>query len=153
TDLAVFYPFGPLPAWHVALAAMILVAVSALVLREVRRPYLLVGWAWYLGTLVPVIGLVHQGSQSMADRFTYLPLIGILVMVAWAAADLRVSRRAVAASGAAAVVACALLTERQLGHWQDSISLFRHALAVTDENYLAHTNLGAALDAAGQRDE
>jgi len=151
SDLAAFYPFvHPLPAWRIAAAAAVLAAVSALVAAGARRrPYLLVGWLWYLGTLVPVLGLVRQGEQAMADRFTYLPLIGVFVMVAWGAAEWGHARRRIALAAAVVVAACALLAARQVHHWESSASLFRHALAVTSGNYLAHTNLGAALAEEG----
>lgn len=150
TDLAVFYPLdGDLPLARVLGAAALLAAITLVALRErQRRPYLLTGWLWYLGMLVPVLGLVRQGEQAMADRFTYLPLIGVTVMVAWGVGDgLGARGRApLAVAGSAALAALALLTVRQLAYWQDSVTLFRHALAVTTDNYVAHTNLAAALD-------
>lgn len=163
TDLAVFYPPREhLSAWAALAAAAFLVAVTIAVARAARRaPWLAVGWLWYLGTLVPVIGLVRQGDQAMADRFTYLPSIGLFVMVAWGAksfvdrppSSLRIPRALVATAAALALGACLVATSRQLAYWRDSVTLFTHALAVDPENYLAHGNLGVALDALGRRAE
>jgi protein O-mannosyl-transferase len=151
SDLAVFYPIDTtFPLARVAAAAALLAAITALAVRaRARRPYLLVGWLWYLGTLVPVLGIIRQGEQAMADRFTYLPLIGVTVMVAWTAADVLGARgrTLLALAGAATLVAAALVTVAQVAVWRDSVTLFRHALAVTRDNYVAHTNLAAALDA------
>jgi protein O-mannosyl-transferase len=161
SDLAVFYPaVSTLEVTTAALAAAVLAAITALALRErARRPYLLVGWLWYLGTLVPVLGLVRQGDQAMADRFTYLPLIGIFIAVAWSVESLVSLRRRplLGAAAALSLAACMLLTARQLRHWESSITLFTHALAVTRavtrDNPVAHTNLGAALALRGHVDE
>ncbi len=157
SDLAVFYPPPPtLSGWHALAALALLAGVTGVAVAVARRaPAVLVGWLWYLGTLVPVIGLVRQGEQAMADRFTYLPSIGLGLMVAWGAHDLapRAARRGLAVAGALALVACVAATARQIGYWRDSVTLFTHALAVTDDNYLAHVNLGAALDALGRHDE
>lgn len=147
-NLAVFYPHpGTWPAWQVIGAGVLLVAVSALVLRWLRqRPYLLVGWLLFVGMLVPVIGLVQVGMQSMADRYTYVPLIGIFLMLTWFAADWvgAAPRRAwLAWPGAIGVlVACFVLTQRQVEHWQNTERLFEHALRVTQNNDVAHNSLG-----------
>jgi tetratricopeptide (TPR) repeat protein len=157
--LAAFYPLHlPVPAWQTALAGLALVLISAGVLAAARRrPYLVVGWCWYLGTLVPVLGVVKQGEQAMADRFTYVPLIGVFIMLAWGLADLAAARRWPARrlwpAAAAGLAVCAVLSVWQVGQWRDSATLFRHALAVTTDNYLAHVNLGAALVADGRIDE
>jgi tetratricopeptide (TPR) repeat protein len=149
--LAVFYPYpSEVPAWQAAAAALALAAVSILVLRSLRkRPYLAVGWFWYLVTLAPVIGLVQVGAQARADRYTYIPMIGLTIMLAWGAADLfgRVprARPAIAALAAATCAGCAVLTWVQAGYWRDSRTLFQHAVDVTEGNYLAHHNLGVAL--------
>jgi tetratricopeptide (TPR) repeat protein len=149
--LAVFYPYPPeVPAWQAAGAALALVAISIVALRSVRRfPYLAVGWFWYLVMLAPVIGLVQVGAQARADRYTYMPMIGLTIMLAWGAADLagRVPRAkpAVAALAGATCAACAALTWVQAGYWRDSRALFQHAVDVTEGNYLAHHNLGVAL--------
>ncbi len=158
-DLAVLYPFpASWPPSDVAAMVLLLVCVSAMVARAAKRqPYLVVGWLWYLGTLVPVIGLVQVGLQSMADRFTYIPSVGILIGVAWGAADAMAARllpRIAAIAGAVVVVAaCAVATRVQLQYWKDSVTLFEHALAVTGDNYLAQSNLGVALCNQGRVEE
>jgi tetratricopeptide (TPR) repeat protein len=150
-DLAAFYPYRmPLPPAEVAASLLVLAAISALVVRlGVTRPYLLVGWLWYLGTLLPVIGIVRAGEQAMADRFTYLPAIGVFVAAVWGLADAVAhrpgARRALAAAACALLVAHAAATHAQAMRWRDSVTLFEHALRVTERNYLAHTNLAAAL--------
>ncbi|HVT58796.1 MAG TPA: tetratricopeptide repeat protein [Thermoanaerobaculia bacterium] len=161
-DLAVIYPLhfgfhGALPIGRTAAALALLLAISLAAAWARRAPYLLVGWLWYLGTLVPVIGIVQAGRQAMADRYTYLPAIGIYLALAWGVADLaahrRLSARWRAGLAAATVAVLALLTwasSRQTAVWADSITLFRHALAV-EESYPAHANLADALAAAGDR--
>ncbi|MFO1477011.1 MAG: tetratricopeptide repeat protein [Verrucomicrobiota bacterium] len=156
--LAVFYPetdvARPLAA---GLAALFLAIVTALCVVFWRRRYLPVGWFWYLGTLVPVIGIVAVGGQSMADRYTYFPCIGVLVLVVWAAADVARSRLAAGAgSGVLLVPVLALLaitTRNYLACWVDSETLFRHVTAVTRDNYAAHANLGNLLVTQGRIDE
>ena len=148
--LAIFYPLpGQIPVWHVALAATVLLTISIFAWRErERRPYLLVGWLWYLGTLVPVIGLVQVGDQAMADRYTYFPLIGIFLAATFLINDLaaanRISPRVLGWLAGVVLAWCLLMTERQLACWRDSETVFTHALAVTRDNALAHLNLGAA---------
>lgn len=148
-------PFYPHPGESVAMARVVVSGVVLLLLTLIviwqwrRRPYLLVGWLWYLGTLVPVIGLVQVGNQALADRYTYFPLIGIFVAVTWGSAELL--RRAPALRfagilGAAVVLAlCSIATGRQVGYWQDSITLWEYTLRVDPNNYLAHYNLADAL--------
>ena len=145
--LAVFYPHPatPLASPRVALCAVALLLVTVLVWRQAsRRPYLLVGWLWYLGTLVPVIGLVQVGSQAMADRYAYVPLLGIFVMLAFGAAEPATGhgRRLLAAGAVLWLAGLGVLTARQARLWHDSRSLFQHALAVTEGNYVAETNVG-----------
>ena len=158
-DLAVFYPHpGTWPGWQVAGAVLLLLAISALAAAAVRKaPYLAFGWLWYLGTLVPVIGLIQVGDHAMADRYTYVPLIGLFIMVAWGAADLTRNwpRRRLVLSVAAAAVFCALAagSVRQLKHWENSVTLFRHTLHATKNNYVAHTNLGMLSAGQGKLDE
>jgi tetratricopeptide (TPR) repeat protein len=150
--LAVFYPH-PVHALSVATIALaaallILATLGAWALRT--KPYYPVGWLWYLGTMVPVIGLVQVGSQAMADRYAYVPLVGIFAAIAWAAGDFVTARpaaRPFAFVGAAGIVlALATLTYRQAGYWCSSIDLFEHAQAVTRGNYVAYTNLGLAYN-------
>ncbi len=141
SGLAVFHPPRTVSPVEVAGAGALLVAVTALALWQARiRPWLAIGWLWFVGTLVPVIGIVKVGDQALADRFTYLPQIGLLLMAAWS-----LSAAWVTPVTAVAAVACALLTMRQLAVWRDSVTLFTHTVAVSPDNYLAETNLGAAL--------
>jgi tetratricopeptide (TPR) repeat protein len=150
--LAPLYPLPTetLPIWQLAGAAGLLVGVTTatLVLRR-RCPYLAVGWFWYLGTLVPVIGLVQVGLQASADRYTYVPLIGIFIAIAWGGADLvarlALPRLLLACAVGLALAACAALTWVQLGYWRDSMSLWTHSLEVTPNNYVAYNNLGYVL--------
>jgi Flp pilus assembly protein TadD len=146
------------PVLESALAAAALAGVTFLALRHAaRRPWFAVGWLWYLGTLVPVIGLVQVGAQSMADRYTYVPLIGLFVVVAWGAVDLLdwERRRGVLlpAAAAAATLACAVLARRQVGVWKDSEVLWRHAVDVSTDKSAALNNLGDYLCHVGRIDE
>ena len=148
--LAVFYPHpeGNLPVWQPIGALVILVCISAGALASWRRwPYLLVGWLWYLGMLVPVIGLVQVGHQAMADRFTYLPQIGLCVALAWAAAEVcrSWSCRRLMCGVTSALVLAVLMAWRQTTFWQDGETLWTHALACTSQNYVAHNGLGFVL--------
>jgi Flp pilus assembly protein TadD len=159
TKLAVFYPHpGSWPLEKVLLAGGLIAGVSVLLFVQRRRyPVLLMGWLWFCGTLVPVIGLVQMGlQQAMADRYAYIPSLGVLILAVWGVYELtkRWHYRVVALSvaGSVAVVLCMALTGQQLGHWKDGEALFRHALKVTEDNYLAHLNLGSALDERGQID-
>jgi protein O-mannosyl-transferase len=150
--LAVFYPFPvSVPAGRVAVIGALLVAVTAVSFRERRRrPYLLAGWLWYLVTLVPVIGFVQVGLQARADRYTYIPLIGISIMVAWGAVELGGARlRLLAVPAVAALALWAVAAHSYLYAWQDSATLFRHAIEAVPGNYVAHNNLGVELRARG----
>jgi len=156
TRLAVFYPYpaGGLIWWQVAGAALILVAITALIFRGGRRhPYLAVGWLWYLVTLIPVIGLVQVGMQAMADRYTYVPGIGLFLILSWGLADLTAGWRyqRLLAAGLAGVVlsALAVTTQGQVRHWSDSLTLFAHAAQVTENNYVAYNMLGNAYGDRG----
>jgi tetratricopeptide (TPR) repeat protein len=157
-NLACFYPFPQRPPVLAALASLaVLLAISALCLRERRRaPYLLAGWLWYLGTLVPVIGLVQVGVQAMADRYTYVPFIGPFVMIAWeipgALAQWRIPRPAIFAGATAAVLSLAVVTHTTAGYWKNSMTLFERAASVTKNNDVAYLNLGVALSSAGKTD-
>jgi tetratricopeptide (TPR) repeat protein len=155
--LAVLYPYpGPnLPLWPAVAAGLGLAALSYLALRQARRhPYLLVGWLWYLGTLVPVIGLVQVGRQAMADRYTYVPFIGLFIAVVWGTAALAARWRAprfLLPVGAGVVLsALSVCTWVQVGYWRDSISLYEHTLQVTRKNPVIQNNLGEALAAQGK---
>jgi tetratricopeptide (TPR) repeat protein len=158
-NLSVLYPYpGHWPAWQVIVSAVLLLAVSgAVILAARKRPWLAVGWLWFCGTLVPVIGLVQVGIQSMADRYTYVPSIGLFIMLAWGLDELvpvRPWRSSALAIGTASLLAaCAFLTERQIRFWRDSEALFRHAVRVTRDNYLAYNNLGFYLSGQGRSAE
>ncbi|HEY4743051.1 MAG TPA: tetratricopeptide repeat protein [Desulfuromonadaceae bacterium] len=157
-DLAVFYPFPPsLPLWQVITSLAALLSISVAALRVARqRPYVPVGWFWFLITLVPVIGLTQVGNQSMADRFSYIPGTGLFMIVAWGFSDmtkgLRRRERILTVLASAVIVASAALTWRQIGYWRDSVTLYRHSLQVTSGNNLIYGNLGAALVENGEMD-
>jgi tetratricopeptide (TPR) repeat protein len=149
-DLAAIYshPGAEAPG-AVLLSALVLALVTAAVVVERRRrPFLLVGWLWYLGTLVPVIGVVQVGVAAMADRFTYVPLVGIFVAIAWAVPAVR-EPRLVAAAAAVVLAVLAARARDQVRVWRDSATLFTHALAVDEANPLAHVNLAVVLDERG----
>jgi len=147
-QLAPMYPHpgDSLRPWQIGLSAVFVVAVTALVLRFRKKRYLAVGWFWYLGALVPMIGLVQVGLQATADRYMYLPMIGLLLMLCWAIADWAGNRynRAVLVGTAAGLILAALgtLTVRQVSFWHDSETLWSHAVAITKDNFVAHVNLG-----------
>ena len=159
TDLAVFYPLEPsLPLGNVVLAVCLFVAITVLAVAGRRRwPYILVGWLWFIGTLLPVVGLLQAGSQAMADRFTYFPLTGLFIAAVWGAADasrwmsMRPSRVAGITCLLMAVLAVATL--RNLAYWKDGETLFKHALDVTRSNWMAHASLGDALLRKGNVEE
>ncbi len=155
-DLALLYAFPfNLPLWYALASAAAVAAVTALVIWQTRRrPYLAVGWFWYLGMLVPVIGLVQIGAQARADRYTYLPLVGIFIMVAWGAADLLAFWRrrwmVLAPAAIAVLAACGWLASRQVAVWADTGTLFRHAIASGAELASAHYSLGDSLREQGR---
>ena len=165
-QLAVFYPhpqvFYPhlkskLPGWEIALAIVLLFLAStgAIALRR-KRPCLVTGWSWYLIMLLPVIGLIQVGSQAHADRYTYLPQIGLYLLLAWAIPDAlasRVERRILVATGGVAIIALAWAAHVQASHWRNGESLWRQALAVTSRNFAAHDGLGHFLLNHGRLDE
>ncbi len=155
---APFYPWDPLPAWHVVIAFLVLSAATLFACRQgVKRPYVLFGWLWFLGTLVPVIGLIQVGSQSMADRYAYIPLIGIFVAISWTAADFLDSHAiplAMRPAGAAFVIlVLSVATWRQIGYWRSDYDLWNHALQVTKNNLVAEDSLGLALLGNGRYDD
>ena len=157
-DLAVFYPYSSAGLPELAAESLVVLAgLSVLAFINLRkRPWLAVGWLWYLGTLVPVIGIVQVGLQAMADRYTYIPLIGIFIGITWGVADLAMAwpRRKIALAAAALMVAgaCGGLASFQVRQWKNSETLFRHALAVTTDNMIAHNQLGVVLAAQGKND-
>ena len=158
--LAVIYPHpqDTWTWWRLSIAILLLAAVSVLAVRRARRGgSLLVGWLWYLGTLVPVIGIVQVGSQALADRYTYLPLIGVFVIIVWGLAEVPGTRHlpksGLAAAACLALVACLALTARQLRVWEDSVTLFENAAAVVPRNFIAHRNLGKVLVELGSYQE
>jgi Tfp pilus assembly protein PilF len=152
-DLSVmyFHPGMP-PVWKTGLAVFLLSSITYLVIRKTREmPFLLVGWLWYLGTLVPVIGIVQVGSQSMADRYTYIPLVGLFIALAWGIKGIIEKRPCLKPCRIALSVlvlsSLAFLSSSQVETWKDSVTLFEHALTVSSANPVAHNNLGAAYDA------
>ena len=151
-NLAVYYPYPQtLPLWQVTGAVLLLVCISFLVFREVKsKPYLAVGWLWYIGTLLPVIGLVQAGLwPAIANRFAYVPFIGLFFIIAWGVPDLVVRwhyREIKLATIAVSLFAVLMATSSlQVGYWKNSITLFKHALDVTYNNHIAHHKLGEAL--------
>jgi tetratricopeptide (TPR) repeat protein len=158
--LAALYPHPAdrIPADKALICAAILILITIICLYYVRRhKYLLVGWLWYLGTLVPVIGIVQVGSQAMADRYTYVPLIGIFIIIAFGVTELLKEKpfRKIVLGVLAGVSlsACAIVTSHQLKYWKDSIMLFEHTLAVTEGNALVHNNYANVLNQLGRRNE
>jgi len=150
------HPGDSLAGWRIALAALVLIGISAVVWRMRDRRYLVVGWLWFLGTLVPVIGLVQVGEAAMADRYAYIPLIGVFVMIAFGVADFTESRRLrgwVGACGAVILIALAYAAHTQIGYWQSNVDLWSHAIAVTQNNFVAEDNLGGALILEGKEEE
>ncbi len=150
-------PVGSLPAWQVVGAAALLLLLTALVWRWRDRRYLLVGWCWFLGTLVPMIGIITVGEQAMADRYSYLPFIGLFIAAVWTLSELsaqrQIGRAWLAGSAVAVLLVLGSLTYRQLGYWHDSETLWRYTLSVTEGNYTAHSNLALALAKQGRPDE
>ncbi|MFZ0313264.1 MAG: tetratricopeptide repeat protein [Candidatus Korobacteraceae bacterium] len=185
TGLAPMYPHpgDALRAWQVYGALLILLTITLLVVERRRRPYLLVGWLWFLGTLVPMIGLVQVGRQAMADRYAYMPLIGIFIMVCWGVAELtrpsqesgeqqvpRLARLArddrtghpkravlpaalLPAVSIVVVLVLSIVARRQIGYWSDNVVLWTHTIQATPPNYVAQDNLGGALLAHKRLDD
>jgi protein O-mannosyl-transferase len=159
SPLAPMYPRpeGPLPVWQVSGSAALLLLVSVLVLHWRDRRYLAVGWFWFLGTLIPMIGIITVGEQAMADRYGYIPFIGLFIAVVWTLRALTSERRIPAVWPAIAAVAVVIilgcLTYRQVGYWHDNETLWRYTMKVTERNYVAHNNLAIALAKEGKSDE
>ena len=160
SKLAVLYPHPTklFPAWQVAAATLVLLLVTAIVVWQWRqRPYLVVGWLWFLGSMFPMIGLVQVGGQALADRYAYIPFIGLFMMAVWTVADWAERRQIPAAWMAVAalvvLIALGVVTHRQIGFWRDTPTMWRRALEVTENNFIAHTNLATFLDQQGQVEE
>jgi tetratricopeptide (TPR) repeat protein len=159
TDLALIYPYPHFwPMAGVIVVALLLAMCSALAILWAKRfPYLTVGWFWYLGTLVPAIGLVQAGVQSMADRYTYLPSIGLFIIVAWGLNDVLnfhpQKTKITAVAGSLALAGCLAVTSIQLNYWRNSVELFWHTVQVTTDNYAAENCLGTALENIGKKDD
>src|SRR5947208_6161694 len=160
-DLAVYYPYttAGTPAWQIICAAFLLIGITAFCFFQPRKlsGYLVVGWLWFLGTLVPVIGIVQVGGQTMADRYFYIPSIGLFIVIAFGLADFAKTRRVApslsAAVGSGILLALAILTNAQIHRWSNSFTLFKHTLAVTPPNLIIENNLGSALSRSGLHDE
>jgi protein O-mannosyl-transferase len=150
------HPGASLPGWQVALAALVLIAITAFVIRFRAHHYLLVGWLWYLGTLVPVLGLVQVGDAAMADRYAYIPLIGIFIMIAFGAAESAENYRLsylATIGGTAVLIVLAFTAHHQITYWQSSETLWSHTLDVTRNNFIAEDNLGGALIMEGREED
>ena len=157
-NLAVYYPFAGILAWQIIGAASLLIGITVFCVSQRRiRPYLIVGWLWFLGTLVPVIGIVQVGGQIMADRYFYIPSIGLLMALVFGLADIakswRVAQLLSAGAAAAVLLILAMLTNAQIQRWHDSFTLFEHTLAVTPPNLRIEHNLGVALGVSDRYDE
>ena len=159
SHLAPMYPFreGSLNSTLIRMSALLLIAVTAVSISRKRERYLLAGWLWFLGTLVPMIGLVQVGTQSMADRYAYLPFLGLFVALVWAAADWAAAKHLptmwLAAIGAICLFSAALVTHRQIGYWSNNLTLWSHTAAVTKDNFIAEDNVGGALLEQGRQEE
>jgi Tfp pilus assembly protein PilF len=158
SHLVPIYPFPhALPKWEVAASAVLLLAVTLAVLKYRESRYLFVGWFWFLGSMIPMIGLVQVGNQAMADRYAYLPLIGLFVMIVWAAGEFASVRHMDAKYPITAglLVLCTLsaVTRNQIRYWQDGFTLWTHTLAVSPPNFVAENNLAVTLIKHGRRDE
>ena len=159
-DLAVYYPYKgtDIPAWQIISAALLLIAITAFCFSQRKiRPYLIVGWLWFLGTLVPVIGLVQVGGQTMADRYFYIPSIGLFIAIVFGLADIAETRRVApwlsAAIANVVLLVLATLTNAQIHRWSDSFTLFKHALTVAPPSVAVEDCLGLAMHKNGQLDE
>ncbi len=157
--LAVLYPHpgSSLKAWQIVAAVLFLLVTTGLVIVARSRRYLLVGWFWFLGTLVPMIGLVQVGAQAMADRYAYLPLAGLFIMVCWGVADVAAQRHIsgawLAGASTAVLLVLTVTAHRQIGYWRDNVSLWSHAVQVTRGNWIAEEDLGATYLKMGRMDD
>jgi tetratricopeptide (TPR) repeat protein len=155
SELALWYPYDrSFPAWQIGGAVFLLLGMTAFCLWQIRRrKYLLMGWLWFLGTLVPVIGIVQVGSQSLADRYTYIPYFGLFIMLVWGIGDLLKSKKAFFAVFAVAIIVFAGLSFRQTSFWKNNETLYRHTLTVTKDNFLISHNLCYTLTLENRLDE
>jgi hypothetical protein len=164
SGLSILYPHpgNTLPDWQGILCGMALVGITVVSTRLIKKePYVAVGWFWYLGTLVPVIGIVQVGGVAMADRYAYIPLIGIFILVAWGVPELlskwRYKKKVLSVSAGIIIVTLLITTWKQTSHWKNSITLYKHAIRVTDKKHpnfsLVHNNLGIALFTEGKNEE
>jgi protein O-mannosyl-transferase len=154
SNLAIFYPYSRLLSWQVLGSVLLFIAITLVVIwRAKRSPYLATGWLWYIGTLAPVIGIVQLGNQAMADRYTYIPLIGLFIIVAWSVPDLlkkwHYRKEILWTSSALSILCLSIITWTQVGYWQNNITLFNHTLKVTDNNCLVYNGRGAAYYGLG----
>jgi tetratricopeptide (TPR) repeat protein len=151
------HPGNGIAVWQLAVSAVVLVGLTAIALWWRERRYLAVGWLWYLGVLVPMIGIVQVGEQAMADRFVYIPMIGVLIAVVWALWDIveqkGISKIWIAVPATMVVLVLGALTYRQLGYWKNGETLWRYTLSVTQGNYMAHDDLAMVLDKEGRVEE
>ena len=151
------HPGNSLTHWQVGSSTFLLVAITVLVLRFREKRYLAVGWFWFLGVLVPMIGIVQVGEQAMADRFAYIPMIGIIVAVVWRVWEFagvkKIPTNWILAPAAIVLVILGALSWRQAGYWKDGVTLFRYTLSITNRNYMAHQALAMALDQENRIDE
>jgi tetratricopeptide (TPR) repeat protein len=163
-NLAMFYPHpgNALPIWQGVLCGMALLGITAMSIRLIRKaPYFAFGWFWYLGTLFPVIGVVQVGGQAMADRYAYIPLIGVFIIISWGVPELiskwRFKENVLSMSAAIIISILLVTTLGQVNNWKNSVTLFKHTIEVTDKNYpnlaIIHNNLGIALFAGGKDEE
>jgi tetratricopeptide (TPR) repeat protein len=159
TGLVALYPMpGHMPVWHAAGAALFLGAVTAFAwLKRRSMPFIPVGWFWFLGTLVPVIGLVQVGGQAMADRYTYIPHIGLFILIVWSSVEfagrMRLSKKFLGVLMAGVIAVLSALSWMQVAYWRNGITLFRHALEFTERNVLAQYHMGVALTERGRLEE
>jgi tetratricopeptide (TPR) repeat protein len=155
TELSILYPHpgNALPVWQGIFCCFALIGITIISIRLINKaPYFAIGWFWYMGTLIPVIGIVQVGLQAMADRFTYIPQIGIFIIIAWGAPELlsrwRQKKKVLSASGGIIILALLTTTSNQLSRWKNSITIFQHAIEVTDKKYpdfgIAYNNLAIA---------
>ena len=164
SGLSILYPHpeNTLAVWQGILCGIALMGIVTISIRLIRKtPYFAVGWFWYLGTMVPVIGIVQVGAQAMADRYAYVPLIGIFIIVAWGVPELlskwHYKEKVLSALAGIIIFALLITTWKQVSHWKNSITVFKHAIRVTDKKYpsfsLVHNNLGIALFAERRNEE